>query len=133
MEAEKIIIGRKEKANFPNLHLENIPVKIDTGAYTSSIHCYKVEEENDKLKCYILDPEHPKFNCEPVYFNTYTKKKVTSSNGITENRYRIKSTIEILGNTYKIDLTLTNRSNMKYPVLIGRKFLKKRFIVDVSV
>lgn len=55
-----------------------------------------------------------------------------SSNGITEERVVIKQKIEIAGESHAIDLSLTNRAEMKYPVLLGRRFLKEKFIVDVS-
>ena len=52
---EKIVIGRFEKADFPLLDLENISIKIDTGAYTSSIHCDNIVEKEDQLYCTFLD------------------------------------------------------------------------------
>ncbi|HET8837809.1 MAG TPA: RimK/LysX family protein, partial [Flavobacteriaceae bacterium] len=55
---------------------------------------------------------------------------VKSSNGITQKRYEIRSTIQIFGKIYKISLTLSDRKEMRYPVLIGRKFLSNKFIVD---
>ena len=119
-------------ASFPGFKLNDIPVKIDTGAYTSSIHCHSIEERDGALYCKFLDPTHRSYTGEEIVFEVYTEKKVKSSNGAVENRYKIVSSIEILGETYKIDLTLTNRKKMKTPVLLGRKFLAKRFLVDVS-
>ncbi len=132
MKDEKIIIGHKEKANFPDLKLRNIKVKIDTGAFTSSIHCHSVIEKDDLLICKLLDPSHKAYTGKEVTFNTYSKKKVKSSNGIIQDRYKVCTNIEFMGKTYPIDLTLTNRKKMKYPVLIGRKFINHKFIVDVS-
>lgn len=132
MKKEKTIIGRKEIANFPELKLNHIHVKIDTGAYTSSIHCHSIIEKDDKLYCNLLDPDHHAYKDEELMFERFRQKRVKSSNGAVENRYKIVSTIELLGETHKIDLTLTDRKNMKTPVLIGRKFLTKKFIVDVS-
>ncbi len=129
---DKTLIGRKEIAGLPDLSINNIMAKIDTGAYTSSIHCHKAYEKDNQLFCYFLDPSFPEYNQEPIIFNTYHKKNVKSSNGITENRFKIISRIFILGKIYTIDLTITDRKEMKYPLLIGRKFLHKKFIVDVS-
>ncbi len=128
----KILIGHKEKASFPELHLENISVKIDTGAYTSSIHCHQLIEEDKLLKCRFLDPSYRGYTGEEIVFEVYTRKKVKSSNGLVEDRFKVQSKIVLFEKEYKIDLTLTNRKKMKYPVLIGRKFLNKRFLVDVS-
>ena len=126
----KKIIGRIDKAEFPKLNLEEIAIKIDTGAYTSSIHCEDIYEENGELHCKFLDKEHPNYNHKSFIFKEYNTIKVRSSNGIAQKRYEIKSTIKIFGKTYKISLSLSDRKEMKYPVLIGRKFLNNKFIVD---
>ncbi len=132
----KLIIGRREIVDFPQLELLEIEAKVDTGAYTSSFHCHHVEEvernNQTELRCYFLDPSHPEYNNKEVYFSSYTTKKVKSSNGITETRYKVKTNIIIFNKTMPIELTLTERSNMRYSVLLGRKFLKKRFIVDTE-
>ncbi len=128
----KTIIGRKEIASLPDLNFNNVMVKIDTGAYTSSIHCHKFYEKNNQLHCYFLDPNFPEYKKKAIIFDKYHTKNVKSSNGIIENRYKIDTHILLLGKLYKIDLTITNRGTMKYPILIGRKFLYKKFIVDVS-
>ncbi|MBZ9629018.1 RimK/LysX family protein [Psychroflexus sp. CAK57W] len=127
---KKKIIGRLDRANFPELNLKDISIKIDTGAYTSSIHCENIEEKEDGLHCTFLDKEHPEYDHKPFVFNTYNKIRVKSSNGIAQSRYEIKSKIEIFGKVYKISLSLSNRKEMKHPVLLGRKFLNKKFIVD---
>ncbi|WP_121667360.1 ATP-dependent zinc protease family protein [Mesonia aquimarina] len=126
----KKIIGRIDKADFPDLHLEDIAIKIDTGAYTSSIHCEDIHEENNQLHCKFLDKEHPDYDHKAFVFDNYNTITVRSSNGIAQKRYEIKSTIKIFGKTYKISLSLSDRKEMKFPVLIGRKFLNNKFIVD---
>jgi hypothetical protein len=57
---------------------------------------------------------------------------VKSSNGIVETRFTIKTEILIFNKIEEIELTLTERGSMKYPVLLGRKFLSKKFIVDTA-
>lgn len=126
----KKIIGRIDKADFPELDMKEIAIKIDTGAYTSSIHCDNIYEENGVLTCSFLDQEHPDYNHKLFTFTDFEIAKVKSSNGISQKRYKIKSTIKIVGKTYKISLTLSDRKEMRFPVLIGRKFLNKKFIVD---
>ena len=56
------MIGRFDRADFPDLQLNDISIKIDTGAYTSSIHCDNIIEVDDVLKCTFLDEEHPLYN-----------------------------------------------------------------------
>mgnify|MGYP001442248938 FL=1 len=57
-----IIIGRCDVADFPLLAIKDIAIKIDTGAYTSSIHCKDIQVKENKLHCVFLDPEHPEYN-----------------------------------------------------------------------
>ncbi len=129
----KKTIGRIDKADFPTLDLNDIDIKIDTGAYTSSIHCHKFYEEDEMLKCLFYDKEHPNYNGKKIVFKNFTTTKVKSSNGIVQQRYKVKTSINLFGKKYKIYLTLSDRDDMKYPILIGRKFLSKKFIVDVNL
>ncbi|MBA3986312.1 MAG: ATP-dependent zinc protease [Flavobacteriales bacterium] len=129
----KKTIGRIDKADFPLLDLFEIAVKIDTGAYTSSIHCKNVLEEKGVLKCNFLDEEHPDYDGKEIIFSDYEIANVKSSNGIVQTRYKIKTQIILFGETHDIQLTLSDREEMKFPVLLGRKFLNKKYIVDTTV
>lgn len=129
----KKTIGRIDKVDFPTLDLFDIDVKIDTGAFTSSMHCHKVIEEDNLLKCLFFDKEHQNYNKKIIVFKNYTSTKVKSSNGMVQNRYMVKTSVLLFNKKYKIDLTLSTRSEMKYPILIGRKFLSKKFIVDINL
>jgi hypothetical protein len=126
----KIIIGRRDIADFPDLGFNQVQVKIDTGAYTSSIHCKSIEVKDDKLYCIFLDEKHPEYSLETHCFEDYKTIRVKSSNGIAQNRYEIKSKIRLFNKTYSISLSLSDRKDMKYPVLLGRKFLNPKFVVD---
>ena len=127
------IIGRLEHVDFPELGINGFNAKIDTGAYTSILHCSEILVENDKVKFIVLDDEHPSFEgkwfCLPIEKYTVVK----SSNGYKEERVVVKTTIILLGEEFDVFLTLTNRKDMKYPVLLGRKFLKDKYIVNVSL
>lgn len=129
--ADKIIIGQKEKVDFPKLNRFSITARIDTGARSSSAHCDKmwVEEIDGKnaLCCYFL-----KSSNKVTRFYNYQKKKVKSSNGIYQIRYAVKLRIK-LGSVEKVtEVTLTDRSTMNYSVLLGRRFLSPEFLVDAS-
>ena len=128
----KQIVGRVDKIDFPKLDLFNIDAKIDTGAYTSAIHCSQIIEEETGLKCTFYSKGHPNFSGKEVVFKQYSRTDVKSSNGYKENRFKIKSEVIFFGKTYKINLTLSTRDDMKFPVLIGRQFLNKKFLVDVD-
>lgn len=114
------------------LDLFDIEAKIDTGAYTSSIHCKNVKVEDNYLKCNFLDEEHPSYHEKEIIFDEYDVKVVKSSNGIAQARYRIKTDIVLFGKTSEIYLTLSDREEMRFPVLLGRSFLSNKFIVDIN-
>ena len=128
----KKVIGRIDKADFPTLDLFDIDIKIDTGAYTSSIHCHKVIVVDDVLVCIFYDEGHTYYNGKEIKFKEYSTARVKSSNGLVQNRYKVKTSIVLFDKKYSISLTLSTRDDMKYPILIGRKFLSKKFIVDVN-
>ena len=132
----KNIIGRIERIDLPDWDMFGIEAKIDTGAYTSSIHCHHIVETtiDDKLfvRFNILDPEHPNYNGQQFELPIFKKKEVKSSNGQSELRIIINTRIKLFDEIFMIQLSLSNRSEMKFPILIGRKFLKNRFVVDVS-
>ena len=130
---EKIVIGRFDKADFPALHLNDIAIKIDTGAYTSSIHCENIVEKDNIIHCTFLDEEHPLYNNREFVFKDYDVVFVRSSNGIIQKRYMVQSNIKLFNKIFKISLSLSDRQEMRYPVLIGRKFLTKKFIVDTEL
>ncbi|BAO54489.1 hypothetical protein sometimes fused to ribosomal protein S6 glutaminyl transferase [Nonlabens marinus S1-08] len=130
IKSKKTIIGRTDKADFPKLNLDEIDIKIDTGAYTSSIHCQDIVEKDGVLHAVFLDKSHPQFHGQHIEFTDYEETTVRSSNGLKEQRFEVKSNIRLFNKLYKISLTLNDRSEMRFPVLLGRKFLSKKFIVD---
>ncbi|MEW6773837.1 MAG: RimK/LysX family protein [Bacteroidota bacterium] len=123
---EKSIIGRREWVDFPELKLFNIEAKIDTGAYTSALHCEKIFENNHQLCIQVFQ------NAEILCFDNYQKRKIKNSSGDIEERFVIKTWMKIGKKKIRISLSLTNREKMKYPVLLGRKAIKGKFIVDVE-
>lgn len=134
---KRILIGRQDIADFPDLQLNGIQVKIDSGAYTSSFHCHKIEVLNidgtEKLRCFFLDPEHDEYIHKEYIFERFSRRKVRSSNNLTEERFSVKTSIKLFNRVRQIELTLTQRGNMRFPVLLGRKFISKKFVVDSSL
>lgn len=132
----KKTIGRKDKVDFPRMRLYDIDAKVDTGAYTSSIHCHniKITEKNGSkyVSFNLLDPSHSQYNEKRYRMLLHSKKRIKNSFGKSEQRYIIKTTIALYGEKFETELSLSDRSKMDYPVLLGRKLLKKGFIVDVS-
>lgn len=134
---EKRIIGRKDKADLPELHFKNVAVKIDSGAYSCSIHCESVEEVETDGKKYLevvfLDLEHPAYTGEKIRFESFRQKKVRSSTGYQQERYFIQLKIVLFGTEFTTDFSLTRRNELRHPILLGRKLLNGRFLVDTSL
>ena len=130
-------IGRRDHIDLPGLDLFDLPAKIDTGAYGCALHCHLIEvvekDGQEMLRFQVLDPSHPEYQDRYFYVSSYMIKRVRSSTGIAEKRFAIKTDLALFGKNYKVTFTLTNRKKMKYPVLIGRKFLSRRFLVDVAL
>lgn len=123
------LIGRREYVNFPQLNLNHIEAKIDTGAYTCAIHCKNIslkEEYGKNVLCFKL------LDDTLYHFENFTRKKIKNSFGEMEERYIIKTLVQIGKKKINTTISLSDRGNMRYPVLIGRKLLKGKFIVDVN-
>jgi hypothetical protein len=132
----KLLIGRREKVSFPDLQLLDIDAKVDTGAYTTALHCHEIEvrQESQKSILYfkLLDPSHPEYNEQLFRFENFTEKHIKNSFSEPEKRFIIKTRIKLGPKIVLTSISLTDRGQMRYPVLIGRKILRKRFIVDVN-
>jgi hypothetical protein len=134
---QKKIIGRKDIVSFPDFGLSGVPVKIDTGAYSSSLHCESVElrtvDGKEVLDVVFLDKSMPMFTGEIKRFERFKRKTVKSSNGIAEERFFISGRVQLFGEAIETQFSLTERHGLRNPVLLGRKLLKKRFLVDTSL
>jgi hypothetical protein len=135
-EKPKKIIGTVDCIDFPKLGMMNVPCKVDTGADTSSIHCEKihlVEKDGiEHLAFILLDPKYPQYTGEWIHVAEFKEKRIKSSFGDYEFRFQVRLHIRVFGETYQARFTLTARDNMKYPILLGKRFLKNRYLVDVS-
>ncbi len=125
------LVGRREFISFPLLGIYSIEAKIDTGAYTSSIHCDSIEVKQIDGK-FILHFKIDLFAKEEFKFEEFKQKKIKNSFGEMEERFIIKTLILLGNKKIRSSISLTNRDHMRYPVLIGRRILKGRFLIDVS-
>jgi hypothetical protein len=126
------ILGRSDRVNLPGLGLKNIHAKIDTGAYTSSLHCSRAEVVNGRLEFVLLDDEHPEFTGMIFTADTFTQRMVKNSFGVAEKRYTIQTAIQIFNETILAEFTLSDRDALRFPILLGRKILRDRFLIDVT-
>jgi hypothetical protein len=131
--SRKRVVGRREIISILDLELFDLDAKVDTGADSNSLHCDDIFIDDEKFVHFTLvDEVHPSYHGKRIKMPLYKLKKVKSSNGTIQLRASIKVDTLFFGKKYKTVVSLTNRSDMKYPMLIGRKFLANRFLVDVS-
>jgi hypothetical protein len=113
--------------------LKSIPAKIDTGADSSSIWASDIEVDKDGiLRFKLFAKNSPYYTGEVIEKEKYTVSAVRSSNGEEQIRYRAMIPIKICNRTIKASLTLADRKKNKFPVLIGRRTISGKFLVDVS-
>lgn len=133
----KPVVGRSEKIGLPQFEIDIVDAKIDTGAYGCSLHCTNIEVvEVDGKKMLRIIPlrfRDKAFRGESHLFPFDEKKKVKNSFGKVEERYLIKTKVRIFDQEIETIFSLTDRSTMRFPVLLGRRFLQKRFLVDVGL
>lgn len=134
MSSPKAIIGRVELVDLPEFNLNNLEAKVDTGADSSSLHCTNIQTHADgTVSFFVLDSKHKNYLGIECRLPLYAKKIVKSSNGLAKERAFIRTTIHIGGQNHPIILSLTNRTKMSKPMLLGKRFLAGRFLVDVSL
>lgn len=126
------ILGRSDRIHLPGLGLKNIHAKVDTGAYTSSLHCSRVEEVNGRLEFVLLDQEHPEFTGMTFTVDTFTQRDIKNSFGVAEKRYIIQTTVKIFDEEIMTEFSLSDRDALRFPILLGRKVLRDRFLIDVT-
>lgn len=126
------IVGSFELIDFPDFDLKGVIAKVDTGAFSGTLHATHIQEFVDENGTKQLEfwPLGKKTN--KSYSHSYSSKQVRSSNGQLETRFVIKTKIILQGIEYPITISLADRSAMMKAVLIGRQFLRQqRFMVDV--
>lgn len=131
-----MIVGWKEWVTLPDFDIPAVMAKIDTGAFTSSLHAYDIEYFRKNGEKYV------RFTVHPIQKNTkitrvceaklVDKRHVKNSGGDEEKRPVIKTKISIGGIERIIELNLTNRDSMGMRMLIGRKALKDKMLVNPS-
>lgn len=137
-ENKKEIIGQTVLVDLPRLGFTGIRAKTDTGAYYCSLHCHfiNVKVENGKrILCFnLLDPSHPEYQDRTIqYRRKFIVKQIKNSFGDIESRYLIRTSVHIHNRKIKAWVSLTDRGNMKFPMLLGSRLLRNKFVVDVSL
>ena len=134
--ADKIIIGNIENCDLPDLSIFNLPARIDTGAKTSSLHVDNLTRYQQDGKPWVKFDLHPNIHNvdETITCSSPLKdiRRIKSSNGASEERYVITTLFRLGNESWPIDITLTNRSDMSYLMLFGREGMGDRLLIDPS-
>jgi len=132
MDKKLQIIGSNERISIGKRAID-VPAKIDTGADTSSIWASHIRVGKDGILRFRLFDEGSKYYSGKVYKRTdYKVAAVRSASGHVQVRYRTHFTITLAGRKIRVLFNLSDRSKNQYPVLIGRRTVVGKFIIDVS-
>lgn len=133
-EATKKIIGCREWVSIESLNIPAVKARVDSGAKTSSIHAFNIKVSEESGKKFVRFEVNPLQKNKKVTIKCKAplvdRRTVKSSSGDAEKRYVIKVPIKLGEGVFDIELTLTNRDNMGFRMLLGREAMRGRFIVD---
>ena len=128
------MLGWREWVALPDLGTEAIKAKIDTGARTSALHAYRItpfEEDGRHRVRFAVHPVQrrrlPEIEC---IADMVGERMVTSSSGHRERRIVIRTPLEVGGRSWPIEITLTDRDEMSFRMLLGRQALRRRVLID---
>ncbi len=128
-------VGWREWLALPDLGIDKIKAKIDTGAKTCALHAHYVEpfeQDNEQWVRFGIHPNQNNLMSVDCVARLHDQRSVTDSGGHTEERYVISTTVVLGDQRFETEMTLTNRDSMRFRMLIGRNALKGRFIVDAG-
>lgn len=128
------VVGWREFLSLPDMGIRSIKAKVDTGARSSSLHAYDIEEfqrENKKWVRFNVHPlQHSDSKVVAVEAPVLDVRSVRSSSGDVTERYVLLTTLKLLGQTWPIELTLANRDQMGFRMLLGREAIRGKLLVD---
>lgn len=127
-------VGWRERVALPDLGIDLIKAKVDTGARTSALHAHRITpftKDNITYVRFFVHPtqrkKKPEIECTALVVD---ERAVTNSGGKTTQRYVIRTTLVAGDQNWPIELTLTNRDEMGFRMLLGRQAVRRRFVVD---
>lgn len=134
MNSSKIVVGSEEWCSLPELKINAIKVRVDSGAKTSALHAVNIIPFTKNGEQWVSYDVHPLENngkttvhCES---RVVDRRKIKSTSGLVEHRYVIKTSLSMAASTWDIEITLANRDSMGYRMLLGRQAMSGKILVD---
>lgn len=134
MMASRARIGWREWVALPDLGVTRVKAKIDTGARSSALHAFDLEQfrrrGHDMVRFAIHTLQRSSKRVIVAEAEMLDERIVRSSNGVNARRPVILTRVELLGESWPIELTLASRDEMGFRMLLGRQALRGRFLID---
>jgi hypothetical protein len=134
MKNDLITVGWREWVYLPDLHIDKIKAKVDTGARTSCLHAFQIDPYTDngvEKVHFLIHPIQKRDDivdeCDAVVLD---KRMVSDSGGHREMRYVISTRLVMGPQEWDIEMTLTSRDSMMFRMLLGRTAMENRILVD---
>ena len=128
------VIGWREWVKLPDLGVARIKVKVDTGARSSALHAYDVEEFTKDNEAWVRFKIHPNQRNGKRVVTAEAKildyRMIKNTGGKSTKRPVIMTNVTLLDITWAVELTLANRDEMGFRMLLGREAIRRRMIVD---
>ena len=136
LEQRQPILGWREWVTLPELNIQHIKAKIDTGARSSALHAFAIQPYRKLGQRWVMFAIHPEQNNTELVIECHAAVKdrriVSDSGGHKQRRYVIETPLIIGSAIINAEMTLTNRDSMLFRMLIGRTTLNERFMIDPS-
>ncbi len=125
---EKAAIGWREDVSLPDLGITSLGAKVDTGARTSALHATAIREMNRDGKRWLefeipASKTHPAQRCVAPLIDA---RPIKNTGGVAETRYVIETTLVLGQKSWKIEISLADRENMKFDLILGRTAIRRR-------
>lgn len=134
LKKEKIRIGWKEWCALPELNIKEIKAKIDTGAATSALHAIILsisEYQGEQfIRFRVFPHQSDRYASKICKARLIAQRNVMSSNGLKEHRYVITTKLTVGKLSFDTQITLSDRSPLRFRMLLGRLALRKHFLID---
>jgi len=128
---EKVIIGWRELVGLPDLGIETMRAKIDTGARTSALHATRMEtfEQGGRPWVRFQPPAFGRAGRDPVTAAIVDERDIKNTSGIPERRLIIETTLRMGDGTWRVEVSLTDRKRMGFDLILGRTALRRHGIL----